>query len=271
MKSALVDLVGDMLRQVALETVLPRYRALATINVVEKSPGELVTIADREAETAISRGLAGLVTGARIVGEEACAHDPSLLNGLDDGAIWVIDPLDGTANFAAGAQPFAMMVALLRNGEIVASWIYDPLGDQMAAAELGSGAWLDGKRLRSSGSSGGVADRRGIISRFMLPDTMTEAAAAVTGAVAEVVPSRRCAGHEYPLVATGAVDFAIYWRTLLWDHAPGVLILNEAGGVARRPDGRPYRPGIAGTGMLLAHSPAVAEEIGALLARGAQG
>jgi fructose-1,6-bisphosphatase/inositol monophosphatase family enzyme len=265
MTQSLIDRVSEALRAAAAEAVLPRYRALAAHEVEEKSPGELVTIADREAEAAIARGLQGLVPGARLIGEEACARDPSLLDRIDEGDAWIVDPLDGTANFAAGRPPFAMMVALLRAGEIVGGWIYEPVEGRMTAAELGSGAFLDGARLRAAARPGGIAARHGIVSRFMLPDDMAAPVATVETAVAQVTPSRRCAGHEYPLVATGAVDFALYWRTIVWDHAPGVLILNEAGGIARRPDGSPYRPGIPGSGMLLAHNSEIADEVQALL------
>ncbi|QAY76999.1 inositol monophosphatase [Sphingosinicella sp. BN140058] len=265
MTLSLIDRIGDILRRAAAEAVLPRYRALASHQVEEKSPGELVTIADRDAEAAIARGLDGLVPGARFVGEEACARDPSLLERIDEGDVWIVDPLDGTANFASGDGPFAMMVALLRDGEIVAGCIYEPLTERMAAAEYGGGAFLDGHRLHVSARQGRVEDRRGIISSFMLPEDMIAPAAAVRSTVSQVAPSRRCAGHEYPRVATGEIDFALYWRTIVWDHAPGVLFLNEAGGVARRPDGSPYRPAVGGTGMLLAHNPEIADEVQTLL------
>ena len=77
----------------------------------------------------------------------------------------------------------------------------------------------------------------------------------------------RCAGAEYPLVATGALDFAIYWRTLVWDHAPGVLIVQEAGGKAARLDGAPYRPAIRSGSILLAHAPDIWDQAAAILSR----
>jgi fructose-1,6-bisphosphatase/inositol monophosphatase family enzyme len=265
MKSSLIDRVTDVLRSAAAEAVMPRYRALAAGDVEEKSPGELVTVADREAEALIAAGLAGLVPGARFVGEEACASDPSLLDGLGEGAVWIVDPIDGTGNFAAGTPPFAIMAALLREGETLASWILDPLGDRIATAELGSGAWIDGERIRAAPRSFAPSELRGVISRFQIPDSRQAAIAKIEASVREVVATRRCAGHEYPLVATGELDFAIYWRTIVWDHAPGVLLLREAGGCAVRHDGRSYRPTVPGTGMLLAHDPEGAEALLAML------
>ena len=266
MRISLIDRVADLLKATAAEHVLPYYRTLAEDQIIEKSPGELVTIADREAEGRIARGLADLAPNARFVGEEACAADPSLLDRIGEGDIWIVDPIDGTANFAAGRPPFAIMAALLRDGEILASWIYEPLSGRMAVAERGAGAWIDGIRIRTASA---VPERlRGVVSRFSMPEGAAEAAAAVEAGIGEALPNLRCAGDQYPRVATGEQDFALYWRTLVWDHAPGVLLLTEAGGVARRPDGAPYRPAEPGTGMLLAHNEAIAQEIEKLLRGG---
>ena len=72
----------------------------------EKTPGDLVTIADHEAEARLTEALAGLIPGSRVVGEEAVSVDPGLLDGLDQGCVWLVDPLDGTGNFVAGSPHF---------------------------------------------------------------------------------------------------------------------------------------------------------------------
>ena len=76
-----------------------------------------------------------------------------------------------------------------------------------------------------------------------------------------ILPGRVCAGVEYPLVVEGAQDFALFRRTLPWDHAAGSLILREAGGEVRRWDGSNYEPGIAGEGILAATNPAIWEKV----------
>ncbi len=270
MSSSLIEAVSAVLRFAAAEAVLPRYCSLAAGDIEEKAPGELVTVADREAEAHIARGVAELVPGARFIGEEACARDPGLLDRIDEGAVWIVDPIDGTGNFAAGRPPFALMAALLKEGEIVASWLYDPLADRMAVAELGSGAWVDGERIRTSPDVPDGKELRGIISRFSLPDAMRSGVEAVEAEVPDIMPSRRCAGDEYPRIASGEKHFALYWRTLVWDHAPGVLFLREAGGVARRPNGATYVPSSRGAGLLLAQNSAIADAISALLESGTQ-
>ena len=253
MKSESFERVGALMAEAAERAILPRFRALAQNEVEEKSPGELVTIADREAEAILTAGLAPLLPGSRVIGEEACSADPGLLDALGEGIVWLVDPLDGTGNFAAGRPDFAVMVALLRDGATQAAWIFNPLSGQLARAEHGSGAWIGDRRLKAAPLAPGTR-LRGSIGRFM-PEGMQAKLAERLGAGAERLPGLMSAGVEYPMIGAGERDFAFYWRTLAWDHAPGVLFVNEAGGKAARPDGSAYRPASDGNGLLAAASP----------------
>jgi fructose-1,6-bisphosphatase/inositol monophosphatase family enzyme len=253
------DQVSNLLRRTAAEVVMPRFARLRPGEVSMKGVDDPVTIADRDAEALISRELASLTPHGRVVGEEACAHDPALLDRLDDGTVWIVDPIDGTANFAAGRPPFAMMIALLEQGEVVASWILEPLSDRLAVAQRGSGAWIDGERLAADASVPQKHQITGIVSSFQVSPHSAKLINQIRAAVGEVVPTARCAGHEYPLVASGARHFALYWRTLVWDHAAGILLLTEAGGSAQHFDGRPYQPCRPQNGLLLSHSPLISE------------
>ncbi|HEY0700993.1 MAG TPA: inositol monophosphatase family protein, partial [Micromonospora sp.] len=137
----LVEPVAALLRRAAAEAILPVFRRLDDSQIGEKAPGEVVTVADHRAEEIIAEGLPRLLPGSTVVGEEAVADDPTVLDRLrDPGAVWLVDPLDGTANFAAGHRPFAVMVALRRAGETAASWILDPVADSLAVAVAGAGA-----------------------------------------------------------------------------------------------------------------------------------
>lgn len=254
MDDRIIEGVGHTLRHAARSFVLPRFTRLAPGESALKAPGELVTIADKEAEAAIGGALLSLLPGSRVVGEEACAHDPGLLDHLDEGLVWIVDPIDGTANFAAGKPQFAMMVALLSSGETVGAWILDPLEDRLAVAQAGAGAWIEGRRLAAALPPAAIGELRGIISNAFRVEQYSEAVARLEGLVAGVVPTVRCAGHEYPSVATGGFDFAIYWRTLVWDHAPGALLLREAGGLVTHLDGSAYAPTRPRPGLLLANN-----------------
>ena len=112
----LIEQVSDLLREVAAEAVMPRFRKLAESDVRVKSPGEEVTIADEEAERLLNLRLPALLPGSRVIGEEAVSAQPELLQGLGEGTVFVVDPVDGTANFVKGSPCFSMMVALLREG-----------------------------------------------------------------------------------------------------------------------------------------------------------
>ena len=97
------DRVAAILRETAETEILPRFRTLASHEISEKNPGDLVTVADQASEAMLTRRLADLIPGALIVGEEAHEVSPEALGEINDGPwAWIIDPLDGTHNFAHG-------------------------------------------------------------------------------------------------------------------------------------------------------------------------
>lgn len=256
--------VSDLLRQVAEDVVMPRFQQLATHEIVEKTPGDLVTIADTESETRLSEGLAKILPEARMVGEEACAADPSLLNNLDKGTAWIIDPIDGTGNFAAGQPHFALMVALVADRVPLAGWIYDPLRGRLCHAHQGGGAWIDGERVTARGS-GQPLPIAAISTRFLAPDARDAMVQRTNGhfTLAEVP---LCAGEQYPRIVLGENDLSVFHRTLPWDHVAGALLLTEAGGYIARLDGASYQYWDGGTGLLGAASPALWEAAARVLA-----
>lgn len=275
--------MARVLREAADQAVMPRFGRLAQGDVEEKSPGELVTVADREAEQIIAAGLAVLRPDARFVGEEACARDPSLLDALDKGEVWIVDPIDGTGNYAAGREPFGLMAALLHEGETIAACVLDPVNGRVTIAERGAGAWCGGERLEPASGAVDLCSCTGIVSAFQRPDALSQSLIGLEQRVADIAPSQRCAAAEYPLIALGERDFALYWRSLVWDHAAGALIVEEAGGKVARLDGTPFRasdprsnPGNSKSGdaspdasgaVLVARTPALWDQIAATLSR----
>ncbi|MDO5698291.1 MAG: inositol monophosphatase family protein [Dermatophilus congolensis] len=238
---SLMTAVATVLTDVAADTIVPMFRRVEA-DAHEVTPGEWVTKADLAAEAALLPRLTALLPEAGCVAEEACKVDPRLMDELHrEGLMWLIDPLDGTSNYARGSQPFRSMVALVRDGQTVASWIHDPLSGSMAMAELGSGAWHDGARVRSTPNVPSPGDVHGsILRRFLPPDVRRRVDANVTG-LGEEISGSNCAGDDYVAAANGSLDYVLYWRTLAWDHIPGALFLTEAGGVVRRPDGSDYQ------------------------------
>jgi fructose-1,6-bisphosphatase/inositol monophosphatase family enzyme len=257
-----LDQVAELIREVAATIVLPRFRRLAEDEVQQKSPGDVVTIADQEAERALTAGLIRLLPGSMVVGEEAVAADQDVLRRMDDrGAVWIVDPLDGTNNFAAGKTPFAVMVALLRGGEPVASWILDVPAGRMAIAEAGGGASVDGVRVKTRTDDPGPAAMRGTLARHYFPTRLREQVNAHADRFAQVTNGHHCAGYEYPSVAGDEQQFAMFWRILPWDHVPGALFLSEAGGTVRHIDGSAYRPVDSERGLLVAPNPDIWETV----------
>jgi fructose-1,6-bisphosphatase/inositol monophosphatase family enzyme len=257
-----LDQVAELIREVAATVVLPRFRHLAADEVHQKTPGDLVTIADQESERELTRGLTALLPGSTVVGEEAVAADPAVLDRLSgDGPIWIVDPVDGTNNFAAGKEPFAMMVALVEAGEAVASWILDVPGDHLTVAELGAGTVRDGVRVKARTDDPGRIALRGPASPRFLPAGVLAEVRANAHWLGKVSGGRGCAGWEYPAVATDEQQFALFWRVLPWDHVPGALIVTEAGGVVRHLDGSPYRPADLASGLLAAPNEEIWQEV----------
>jgi fructose-1,6-bisphosphatase/inositol monophosphatase family enzyme len=248
-----LDQVTELIREVAGTIVLPRFRRLDSGQVEQKAPGDLVTVVDRESERALTTGLARLLPGSSVVGEEAVAANPGVVGRVGDGgAVWIVDPLDGTNNFASGKTPFAIMVALLRDGSPAASWILNVVSDRMAIAEAGGGAYIEGERVTTRTDHVEPAAMRGTLARHYFPDELREQVNAHADRFAGVTNGHHCAGYEYPSVATDEQQFAMFWRILPWDHIPGALFLTEAGGVVRHIDGDPYRPADAERGLLIA-------------------
>ena len=250
-----VDAIGALIVEVSERVIVPRFRALVAGDVSEKGPDDVVTVADTEAEELLTAQLLATCPEVPVIGEEAVAADPRLVENLDELATyWLLDPLDGTANFVEGNPDFGTMLALVHDGEPVAAWLWLPARDLMVTAEKGAGAWSGGRRLAvpSDPVSWTTAASRAWVSvRFLPPDVRREVEVNAS-AFESVSAGPGSAVAAYPGLVAGEVDAALQWRTHPWDHAPGALVLTEAGGAARRPDGTPYRPGDPGAGLVLA-------------------
>ncbi|MDR3538010.1 MAG: inositol monophosphatase family protein [Acetobacteraceae bacterium] len=237
--------------------ILPRFRNLADADIRAKTgPLDLVTDADEAAERVIDAGLAHRFPGCVVVGEEATAADPTRLDLLADADLaFVVDPIDGTANFAAGLPLFGVMAAAIVRGEVVAAAIHDPLGDDTALALRGEGAWIEtpaGRRtdLRVAASAP-VGEMAGNVSWRFLPEP---ARSTVCGNLIRLGGcwDYRCSAHEYRMVAAGHCHFLFFNRLYPWDHAPGWLLHREAGGYSARLDGSFYGPTRIDGGLICA-------------------
>jgi fructose-1,6-bisphosphatase/inositol monophosphatase family enzyme len=252
--------VAELMRETAAAELLPRFRNLASDDIRQKRPGDIVTVADVASEQRLASGLAKILPGVPMVGEEAVEKDPGLLEliGRPGESCWIVDPLDGTANFAAGRDRFAMIVCLVHDVETVAGWILDVPEGKLAAAYKGQGVILDGLPV------GPLAPRRpphgfvGFKVRKAFERQLSPRQRNVLGSLT----SLGCAGQEYLEILAGRRDFSLYRQTKPWDHAAGALMITEAGGVAVRFDGAPYGP-VSGAqeGIMTATSGQVLSEV----------
>lgn len=249
--------IVQLVRAVARTEIMLRFRLLRPGDVVVKSgPLDLVTVADEEAEARLTTGLHRLFPGCIVVGEEAATRDPGLMRAIADADLcFIVDPVDGTANFCAGLPLFGVMVAAVRRGEVVAAVIHDPVGDDTAVALRGEGAFMEdaaGHRVPLHVAVPvPVAQMAGSVSwRYMPPERQ----AVVCPNLPRVAAAwdYRCAAHQYRMVAAGNCHFAVYHRLLPWDHAAGWLLHQEAGGWSQLLDGGGYRPTVTSGGLVLA-------------------
>lgn len=236
----LFEEVAGLIREAAAREIMPRFRSLADHEIQEKAKNDLVTIADRNAESWLTPRLEKLLPGSRVLGEEAVAEDNSLLEIVkSDIPFWTVDPVDGTGNFVAGKETFGVMIGLVEEGVTTHAWVYLPVPDEMFMAEHGGGTVLV-----SEGNSQAVhvplaprelSGAMGALNDHYMPEPWKTRIAALAPHIGKRI-SVVCSAWEYTNILRGVEHFAVYHRMMPWDHAPTTLLLREAGGVMRRID-----------------------------------
>ncbi|KAB0573300.1 inositol monophosphatase [Brucella pituitosa] len=252
-----IDWLADLLAEAANEEIMPRFRQLGQGDIRQKtSPADLVTEADVNAERYITARLNERFPNALIVGEEACSDDETLLNGLGEADLaFTIDPVDGTFNFASGVPLFGVMLAVVSKGETVAGIIYDPVGKDWILAAKGGGSHIRYANGSTSpvrvAEAADISQMTGSVSwQYTAEPVRSRLARNHTKFLSQI--GYRCAAHEYRIIATGGAHFAVYNKLMPWDHLPGALIHQEAGGYLARWDESPYLPSHTGGGILVA-------------------
>ena len=242
--------VLELLTSVAAEVITPRFRSLSASQIDEKLPGDLVTVADHEAEELITRALLEAYPDAVVLGEEAYAEDKELMprfRAADHG--FTVDPVDGTKNFVNGSPDHAVMVSEVIDGQTVRGWIWQPEHAVAWVAEQGGGVRRNGEPVLREPAGGQPQGATSIWSR--------------RGRQPEGLPTLIgtwiCCGVDYPKLLEGEIDYVLYGHTNPWDHLPGTLMLREAGGAASHPDGTPYGARTTSAGLVVAADPATLE------------
>lgn len=208
-----------------------------TMSVADKEGRHnLVTEYDLRVEQFLLEGLTKLTPGASFLGEEG---------GLREGSAditWVVDPLDGTVNFAHGIPIFCVSIGAVINGELKLGVIHQPLLNETFTAVTGKGAFLNGERIHVSKTSS--LDESILVTGF--PYDVDENPANCIGQFQNIVgrglPIRRLGSAAIDLAYTAAGRFDGFWEVRLqpWDMAAGAVILQEAGGTITHYQGRPF-------------------------------
>lgn len=260
--------IANYIREVSVDKIEPRFRQLEAHEISTKSgPTDLVTIADIEAEEDLTRIFLDLIPGSHVVGEEAVSKetvDMGIL-GTEQGYIWVIDPVDGTSNFAEGRPTFGTIVTLVKNGQSIQGWIYDSQQNRMAIAEQGSGVQINGEQKIFPKMTQSLNETRGFISRKFLPPKMREELKSILDAEFGNIETYLCCAHEYLDILDGKSFFSLYSRIRPWDHLTGGMMMIEAGGYARKWDGSHYGPGDERGGLICTENQEIWTQIHDLL------
>ncbi len=193
-----------------------------------------------------SKGLRNLVTEADILAQDAIVatirtrypdhqiytEESGQVLGNDPSHRWLVDPLDGTTNYARGIPYFSVSIAIERDGALQAGVIYDPLGERLFQAAAGEGAYLDGKRLA-------VSERADLIDAILdLGWARRQAARLECLRAADVLGPRLGSARTMGSAALGLAAVAAGWEEIFfhaelapWDMAAGALLVREAGGM----------------------------------------
>ncbi|MDH5784069.1 MAG: inositol monophosphatase family protein [Chromatiales bacterium] len=215
----------QIIREAAQQELLPRFQQ---IGHSLKSDGSIVTEADLAMQQRMIEVLQQRWSQIPLLGEEMSVEEQQQLLDSNEGGLWLLDPLDGTSNYAAGIPYFSVSLALMLKGEVELAIIYDPLRDETFSAEKDRGAWLNGEMLTAPQASRPLKQGIALID---LKRLTPELAAKV--ASQPPYSSQRNLGSgalDWCYVATGRVDVYLHGGQKLWDYAAGQLILKEAGG-----------------------------------------
>jgi len=221
-----------------------------------KGAHDLVTAADRASEELVIERIRAQFPTHSIVGEETGKHA-----GTSE-YCWYVDPLDGTTNFAHSFPMFSVTLAVERAGELIAGVVFDPLRQEMFAAERGGGAFLNNHRIHVSRVAG--LEESLMVTGF--PNWRRHKDGNIhffyqTGLISHGVRRSGSAAIDLAYTASGRVDG--FWEFGLnpWDVAAGILLVNEAGGKVTDMRGAPNRLGIP---TLLATNGAIHDEVSQL-------
>nr|WP_274600183.1 inositol monophosphatase family protein [Thiocystis violacea] len=216
------------MRETAAAEIMPRWQET---RATRKADGSLVTETDLATQRRIAAALARDFPGIPVLGEEMSKEEQADILRASERAIWALDPVDGTSNYAGGFPFFAISLALIEGGEPVLGLVLDPVRDECFVAARGQGAFLDEVAIRPSADAERLADCLAMIDLKRLPPSALPALFRGGG-----FGSQRNLGAvalDWCWIASGRFQLYLHGSQKLWDYAAGRLIATEAGVASR--------------------------------------
>jgi len=224
----------------AREELLPRF---TRVDRNDKADGSFITEADLAAQQRIETELKQHWPDIALLGEEMTEAEQNSLIKDQSRPLWILDPLDGTSNFAAGLPFFSTSLALLHQGEIVLGVVYDPSRDECFSARKGDGAWFNGQPLGQHRPQGPLKKGTALVDFKRLP-------AELANRLVNETPysSQRSHGSvalDWCWMAAGRCHVYLHGKQKLWDYAAGYLVFSEMAGHACTLAGEPvFQPNL---------------------------
>ncbi|MEM6794132.1 MAG: inositol monophosphatase family protein [Acidobacteriota bacterium] len=219
--------------------ILREYFRSRDLRPEEKTRGDFVTRADKESERAIVESVLGEFPDHEILAEEGGLRESAAPDARGEPYRWIIDPLDGTANFMQGLPMFCISIACRRGDETLAAIVLEPLRDERFTAARGHGAFWNGRAMRTSERPGAAGSFLATGYPFRVKSSLDIYLEIFRALLLEARGIRRCgaAALDLAYTAAGVYDGFFVFRLSPWDIAAGVLLVREAGGVSTDLDG----------------------------------
>lgn len=233
-RSALLN-VMTAAAQKAARRMVRDFGEVENLQVSKKGPADFVSIADKKAEEVLVKELQKARPGFGFILEEN-----GTIEGSDTSNTWIIDPLDGTTNFLHGIPHFAISIALMRDNDLFAGVIYNPVTDELYWAEKGQGAFLNGRRLRVSGRAHMAEGLFATGVPFLGMDKDARFLERLESVMKVSSGIRRFGSAALDLAYVAAGRYDGFWECGLqpWDMAAGIVLVREAGGFVSDIDGK---------------------------------
>jgi myo-inositol-1(or 4)-monophosphatase len=226
--------LAELITTSAQDEILPRFERSG---LEVKADGTLLTEADTSMQKRMQAALQTSWPDIGFLGEEMSAQEQQRQFSESANGIWVLDPLDGTSNFASSIPYFSVSLALIRDNQVQLGLVYDPTRDELFSAARGQGAWLNGQPLTVSSAVLPLSKGIGLVDFKRLDKPLARR-------LAEQPPyaSQRSFGSvalDWCWITAGRGHVYLHGKQKLWDFAAGCLILEEAGGRSCTLEGEP--------------------------------